>query len=81
MITHDNAVWTAKIVIDQMLKVTVEDSLISFLPLSHIAAQMLDLHGPILTGASITFARPDALKVRWLCRDVCGCCDFMVIIP
>ena len=43
-----------------------EDALISYLPLSHIAAQVIDIYMPILYGASLHFAQPDALKVHML---------------
>jgi len=45
-----------------MLGIGESDTLVSYLPLSHIAAQMLDVHGPITTGAMVWFAQPDALK-------------------
>jgi len=61
MISHDNATWTSRAAID-LLGITEADSLISYLPLSHIAAQMLDIHGPLSVGASVYFAQPDALK-------------------
>lgn len=35
---------------------------ISYLPLSHVAAQMTDLYLPISTGGLVYFAQPDALK-------------------
>jgi long-chain-fatty-acid--CoA ligase ACSBG len=38
------------------------DIMISYLPLSHIAAQMLDMHMPLRCGTQIFFAQPDALK-------------------
>jgi long-chain-fatty-acid--CoA ligase ACSBG len=38
------------------------DSMISYLPLSHIAAQMLDMHMPMKSGCQVYFAQPDALK-------------------
>mmetsp|Transcript_24945 Transcript_24945/g.34928 ORF Transcript_24945/g.34928 Transcript_24945/m.34928 type:complete len:654 (+) Transcript_24945:87-2048(+) len=61
MLSHDNITWTAKAVIT-MLGITAEDSMVSYLPLSHVAAQMLDLHGPIASGLEVHFAQPDALK-------------------
>ena len=36
--------------------------MISYLPLSHIAAQMMDIHAQLSTGLTIHFAQPDALK-------------------
>ncbi len=36
--------------------------MISYLPLSHVAAQMMDIHAPLHTGLTIHFAQPDALK-------------------
>jgi len=61
MVSQDNVTWTAKTVIDA-LQITGDDSMISYLPLSHIAAQMLDIHGPIYAGFTVYFAQPDALK-------------------
>lgn len=70
MITHDNATWTPQTVFCALGDDfgTVEELNVSYLPLSHVAAQMLDIHMPIAVCAtrggkcSVTFARPDALK-------------------
>jgi len=40
-----------------------QETCISYLPLSHIAAQMTDIWVPIRAGAVVWFAKPDALKV------------------
>lgn len=63
-ITNDNITWTARNMISFTSRgcVTPDDRIISYLPLSHIAAQMLDLHVPLETGCQIYFAQPDALK-------------------
>ncbi|KJE88677.1 long-chain-fatty-acid-CoA ligase [Capsaspora owczarzaki ATCC 30864] len=61
MISHDNMTWTAQTCIN-ILKVVPEDELISYLPLSHVAAQMIDIHAPLATGLTVWFAQPDALK-------------------
>lgn len=44
------------------------DLLVSFLPLSHIAAQMNDLYIDLRFGATVYFAQPDALKVIHMWR-------------
>ena len=36
---------------------------LSYLPLSHIAAQLLDIYLPIASGVTVHFAQTDALKV------------------
>lgn len=41
-----------------------QEVVVSYLPLSHIAAQMMDIWVPMKIGAFIYFAQPDALKVR-----------------
>jgi long-subunit acyl-CoA synthetase (AMP-forming) len=55
MISHDNIVWTAGQVID-LINGGPDDVIISYLPLSHIAEQVVSLHGPYLMGATVWFA-------------------------
>lgn len=65
MITHDNIVWTAKMQISalpELQGLTNDDHFISYLPLSHIAAQMIDMHCPMCMGCQVWFAQPDALR-------------------
>ena len=64
MITHDNITWTVQSMLSVTPKKTLfpTDSIVSYLPLSHIAAQMLDMHMPLATGCQVYFAQPDALK-------------------
>lgn len=62
MISHDNVTWTARNVLETVNGITPADRIVSYLPLSHIAAQMVDMHGPLLGGACVYFAKPDALK-------------------
>lgn len=61
MISHDNCNWTVAVT-----QVTVRlgpgDRGVSYLPLSHVAATMIDIHGCLGIGFSMHFARPDALK-------------------
>lgn len=64
MITHDNITWTVRAMLSFVPGGMLDnnDHIISFLPLSHVAAQMLDMHMPMQTGAQCHFAQPDALK-------------------
>lgn len=61
MISHDNLTWTASVCMD-IMQFSTGERLVSYLPLSHIAAQLTDIHGPVAIGACVTFAKPDALK-------------------
>ena len=62
MISHDNVTWTVANLLGNYLMATHADRLLSCLPLSHIAAQMIDIHAPMYFGGSTWFAQPDALK-------------------
>jgi long-chain-fatty-acid--CoA ligase ACSBG len=64
MITNDNITWTTGTMTLCTPRGYMDhtDVMISYLPLSHIAAQMLDLHQPLETGCQLYFAQPDALK-------------------
>ena len=39
------------------------DVLVSYLPLSHVAAQVLDMIVPLMRGATVYFTPPHAIKV------------------
>jgi long-subunit acyl-CoA synthetase (AMP-forming) len=55
MITHTNLVWTARTVMDS-LSFGPEEVTISYLPLSHIAEQLLTIHAPMAMGSLLYFA-------------------------
>ncbi len=55
MITHENVTWTAQTTMAQ-IAAGPTDVLVSYLPLSHIAEQMVSLHGPLNLGACTCFA-------------------------
>jgi long-subunit acyl-CoA synthetase (AMP-forming) len=66
MISHHNTIWTAQAVIDHF-DFRPTDDFISYLPLSHIAEQMLSLYAPIVVGGCVWFAEsiealPDNLR-------------------
>lgn len=67
MLSHDNVVWTILSVIGMVersfnYKAGNHDRLVSFLPMSHIAAQLCDIWLPVCCGLQVYFAQPDALK-------------------
>lgn len=62
MISHDNLTWTSRNIIEHNMVLNHEDRIISYLPLSHIAAQLIDIHCMMNLGGSVYFAQPDALK-------------------
>jgi long-subunit acyl-CoA synthetase (AMP-forming) len=55
MLTHDNLTWTAQAAAN-LVGGTADDQVISYLPLSHIAEQIVSLHGPMSFGACVWFA-------------------------
>lgn len=55
MISHDNLTWTAKSALDA-LGYADGDIVVSYLPLSHIAEQIMSLHGPMVTEGCTAFA-------------------------
>ncbi len=61
MMSHDNLTWTARIA-DIYLKITRDDMFLSYLPLSHSAAQMIDVWMPMSAACSVYFADRDAMK-------------------
>lgn len=62
MVSHDNITWTTGKVLSLVADVNHTDRFVSYLPLSHIAAQVIDLHGPMSIGACTYFAQTDAMK-------------------
>jgi long-subunit acyl-CoA synthetase (AMP-forming) len=55
MLTHRNLTWTAaRVATDVELR--PDDRIVSYLPLSHIAEQIVSLHAPIQRGSSAWFA-------------------------
>jgi long-subunit acyl-CoA synthetase (AMP-forming) len=55
MLSHHNVTWTAQRVVDAY-SVNANDDLISYLPLSHIAEQVVSLHSPMAVGGCAWFA-------------------------
>ncbi|KAL8177508.1 UNVERIFIED_CONTAM: Long-chain-fatty-acid--CoA ligase acsbg2 [Gekko kuhli] len=65
MLSHDNITWTAQAG-GQFVGLTCglerQELVVSYLPLSHVAAQMIDIWLPLTFGMQTFFAQPDALK-------------------
>ena len=55
MISHGNCTWVANLT-GELYGFNSDDVGLSYLPLSHIAEQILTIHGPMRTGASTAFA-------------------------
>ncbi|EAR97244.2 acyl-CoA synthetase (AMP-forming)/AMP-acid ligase II (macronuclear) [Tetrahymena thermophila SB210] len=63
MLSHDNYTWTCKACIGKYgLAPNQQERLVSYLPLSHVAAQIIDIVGNIEGGAHMFFADPSALS-------------------
>ncbi|XP_052099586.1 long-chain-fatty-acid--CoA ligase ACSBG2-like isoform X2 [Mytilus californianus] len=62
MLSHDNATWVAVAIAKLFKFVFGSEVIISYLPLSHIAAQMMDILIPVTMASAVYFAQPDALK-------------------
>ncbi|XP_057697072.1 long-chain-fatty-acid--CoA ligase ACSBG2 isoform X2 [Corythoichthys intestinalis] len=65
MLSHDNLTWTA-LATSRHVRLTdateSQEVVVSYLPLSHIAAQMVDIWVTMRVGGVTHFADPDALK-------------------
>jgi long-chain-fatty-acid--CoA ligase ACSBG len=62
MLSHDNMTWTAHVNARLCNFRDFVEEYISFLPLSHVAAQMADIYCPLTCSASVYFGDKNALK-------------------
>lgn len=62
MLSHDNLTWIANAVGTMVHLKLCEEQIVSYLPLSHVAAQVNDLWISMRFAATTNFAQPDALK-------------------
>ncbi|XP_022118803.2 long-chain-fatty-acid--CoA ligase ACSBG2 isoform X3 [Pieris rapae] len=63
MLSHDNLTWDAYTCTLRVGNVQpAMDRIISYLPLSHVAAQVIDIYITLGSAVAVYFAQPDALK-------------------
>ncbi|XP_040010735.1 long-chain-fatty-acid--CoA ligase ACSBG2-like isoform X3 [Xiphias gladius] len=62
MLSHDNLTWTARTASTLVDYSYAAEVVVSYLPLSHVAAQMFDMWIVMIFAGAIYFAEPDALK-------------------
>ncbi|EGZ21346.1 hypothetical protein PHYSODRAFT_329312 [Phytophthora sojae] len=62
MISHDNLTWITAAALNAHPEAREAKRSVSFLPLSHSAAQLLDIHVPLSIGSEVYFAGPNALR-------------------
>ncbi|KAM9096685.1 long-chain-fatty-acid--CoA ligase ACSBG2 isoform X1 [Sarcophilus harrisii] len=65
MLSHDNITWTSGMATSSLTlnsPPSHQEIVVSYLPLSHVAAQMMDIWLPMKIGGTTYFAQPDALK-------------------
>ena len=66
MLSHDNVTWMARSCLGasvlQYQSRPWTERVVSYLPLNHIAAQMMDIYQVMGAGAATYFAQPDALQ-------------------
>lgn len=67
MISHDNFTWTACNAARRLgMTHKSREVLVSYLPLSHMAGQMMDVFLSLATGATVHFADKDAMKTSFM---------------
>lgn len=62
ILSHDNYVWTAQRTLDRDIYKQPVGRMVSYLPLSHVASQIIDIVTTVLMGASLYFADDKALQ-------------------
>lgn len=61
-VTHQNVCTAVEGVLDRFTMHMFEERVVTYLPLSHIAGQAIDMYCPLYVGGQVHFARPDAMK-------------------
>lgn len=61
MLSHDNYTWPSSQTVKKY-PVYDNDRIVSYLPLSHVAAQLIDIVSTMISGIEVFFAEPTALQ-------------------
>ncbi|CAH0562220.1 unnamed protein product [Brassicogethes aeneus] len=62
MLSHDNLTWDALAISERLIMDRGNEHIVSFLPLSHVAAQVVDIYTTMTIAATVYFADKNALK-------------------
>lgn len=62
MISHDNYIWTAHTTLSKYEFNYGNETIVSYLPLSHVASQIIDIVGNVFAAVTVVFAEPTALQ-------------------
>ena len=62
MLSHDNVTWTSRVCMEHYNWREEKEILLSYLPLSHTAAHMIDVYMLMLKAGTVYIADKDALK-------------------
>ncbi|RZC36620.1 very long-chain-fatty-acid--CoA ligase bubblegum, partial [Asbolus verrucosus] len=62
MLSHDNLTWDALSISERLDLTKGEEIIVSYLPLSHVAAQVVDIYIVMMNAACVYFADSNALK-------------------
>ncbi|CAI8047288.1 Long-chain-fatty-acid--CoA ligase ACSBG2, partial [Geodia barretti] len=62
MLSHDNLTWMCHRILEESTFNTGSEHIISYLPLSHIATQLVDVFTIMACAGTCWFAQPDAFK-------------------
>ena len=62
--------WMCNRVLQYITTSVGAEHIVSYLPLSHIATQLIDIYVPLSSAGTVWFAQPDAMKVNRLPSDM-----------
>lgn len=66
MVSHDNFTWTTKKMIKRFgMSASTNEQFISYLPLSHMAGQLIDIFLALQVAGTVYFAEKDAIKTSF----------------